>query len=203
MLKVIYEPGGRAKEYSPWAANLYRGCGHGCTYCYAPKALQISNVEFGEPKPRVDIIKKLLGDCTWLRKQGLHYKVLLCFSCDPYQPIDTYYKLTRQAIEIIKHNNLGVVILTKGGERAERDFDLLTNGDQFGVTLTCVDDAESLKWEPGATLPDERINSLKKAHDLGIKTWVSLEPVVNPEATLELIKRTHQFVDLFKVGKMN
>jgi DNA repair photolyase len=95
------------------------------------------------------------------------------------------------------------MILTKGGKRAERDFDLLRNGDWFGVTLTLLDGSESLKWEPGAGLPQERIDSLRKAHLLGIKTWVSIEPVINPEISLEIIRQTHQFVDLFKVGKMN
>ena len=95
------------------------------------------------------------------------------------------------------------MILTKGGKRAERDFDLLTKTDKFGVTLTCLDNNESLKWESGAALPIERIESLKNAHKLGVLTWVSLEPVINPDTSLKIIRQTHEFVDLYKVGKMN
>ena len=95
------------------------------------------------------------------------------------------------------------MILTKGGQRAERDFDLLTRADWFGVTLTNLDDMRSLSWEPGAALPAERIASLRRAKELGIKTWVSLEPVLYPEITLEIIGRTHSFVDIFKVGALN
>jgi len=95
------------------------------------------------------------------------------------------------------------MLLTKGGQRAERDFDLLTNNDWFGVTLTNLNDALSLQWEPGAALPEARIMSLYHAHEKGIKTWVSLEPVLYPEVALELIRRTHSFVNKFKVGVLN
>jgi DNA repair photolyase len=95
------------------------------------------------------------------------------------------------------------MILTKGGTRAERDFDLLTGDDQFGVTLTNLDETLSRKWEPLAKLPAERITSLVRAHEKGIRTWVSLEPVLYPETALEIIRRTHKFVDKFKVGTLN
>ena len=75
--------------------------------------------------------------------------------------------------------------------------------NEFAVTLTTDDDDVSRKWEPYAALPAERIASLKKAHNIGLRTWVSLEPVIDPEAVYRLIKKTHAFVDLFKVGKLN
>jgi DNA repair photolyase len=95
------------------------------------------------------------------------------------------------------------MILTKGGKLAERDFDLLLGGDQFGVTLTCMSQAESLKWEPNAALPTDRISTLIDAHEAGFKTWVSLEPVLNPADTLNLIRTTHKYVDIYKVGVLN
>ena len=93
--------------------------------------------------------------------------------------------------------------MTKGGKRAERDFDLLGPGDEFATTLTFLDKQKSLQWEPGAAIPKERIDTLRKAHELGIRTWVSLEPVIEPAETLEIIRQTHAFVDLFKVGLLN
>ncbi len=96
-----------------------------------------------------------------------------------------------------------MIILTQGGQRAERDFDLLTSNDWFGVTLTNLDNAPSLIWEPFASLPSERIESVYKAHKKGIKTWVSLEPVLYPEVTMNIIRKTHKFVDKFKVGTLN
>ncbi|MFC1981090.1 radical SAM protein [Chloroflexota bacterium] len=202
---VVYEPRGRAGEYSPLALNLYRGCGHSCIYCYAPEATFIDQTEFIKATPRQDIIKKLKKDAPIASATytGDDRKVLLCFTCDPYQPINDIHGLTRQAIEILHKNGFNVTILTKGGKRAERDFDLLTPEDNFAVTLTFLDEQKSLQWEPGAAIPEERIDSLRKAHRLGITTWVSLEPVIEPAETLEIIRQTHSFVDLFKVGKLN
>ena len=203
MLKVIYQPGGRAQEYNPWAANLYRGCGHGCVYCYAPLTLKMDRGDFSKPSPRPEIIKKLINDCAELRARGDRYNILLCFSCDPYQPINDHYQLTKQAIEILHFYGQSVAILTKGGYRALADMPLLEEGDEFAVTLTCSDDDLSRQWEPKAALPAERIDTLREAKARGLYTWVSLEPVLYPEQSLELIQLTHHFVDEFKLGKLN
>ncbi|MFC2013754.1 radical SAM protein [Chloroflexota bacterium] len=200
---VIYEPRGRAGEYAPLAVNLYRGCGHGCIYCYAPEATFIDQTEFIKATPRQGIIKKLDKDAPQAALDGHRGNVLLCFTCDPYQPINELHGLTRQAITILRRNGFYVTILTKGGKRAERDFDLLRPGDEFATTLTFLDEQKSLRWEPGAAPPEERIESLRKAHELGIKTWASLEPVIEPTESIEIIRQTHSFVDLFKVGKLN
>ena len=74
---------------------------------------------------------------------------------------------------------------------------------QYGVTLVFASDAESLQREPGAAPTSERIETLKKAHELGIKTWVSFEPVYYAADAHKLIEQTAEFVDLFKVGKLN
>ena len=80
------------------------------------------------------------------------------------------------------------------------DFDLLRPGDEFATTLTFLDEQKSRQWEPGTAIPEERIESLRKAHELGIRTRVSLEPIIEPAESIEIIRRTHTFVDLFKVG---
>ncbi len=200
---TIYQPRGKAGEYSRLAINLYKGCSHQCEYCYAPACTYKSKSDFSKPTPRVGILKKIENDACKLNEVNESGPVLLCFTCDPYQPIDDQYKLTRKTIEILHENNISVMILTKGGQRAERDFDLLSSDDWFGVTLTTLDYNESLKWEPGAETPDARINSLRIAHNKGIKTWVSLEPVLNPEIALEIIRLTHNIVDKYKVGPLN
>jgi len=200
---VIYAPRGRAAEYSSMALNLYRGCGHGCIYCYAPEATFINRQEFIKATPRQGIIEKLGKDAPKAVEGRPEGNVLLCFTCDPYQPIDTEYQLTRQAIEILHENGFNATILTKGGKRAERDFDLLRPSDEFATTLTFLDEQKSLQWEPKAAIPEERIEALRKAHELGITTWVSLEPVIEPAESIEIIKQTHTFVDLFKVGLLN
>jgi len=202
-MSVIYEPKGRAAEYSPLAANLYKGCGHGCTYCYAPLILRTNRESFRMAQPRT-ILRELERDAKKLKND--ERPILLCFTCDPYQPIDTEYKYTRRAIEVLHRYNLKVTILTKGAKRSERDFDLLAAHPElstYATTLVFADERERQQYEPYAPSTQERIATLKKAHEFGISTWVSLEPVFHPEDAYKLIKQTHKFVDMFKVGKLN
>lgn len=206
MVNVIYEARGRAREYSELAANLYRGCDHGCTYCYAPLATRRKREDFVLSQPRDNIINEFLKDAEKFASLGESRHILLSFTTDPYQKIDEKYQLTRKAINILHNNNLKVSILTKGGRRSERDFDLLAEHpelSQYGCTLVFYDEELRKEKEPGAAPNNERIEALKKAHDLGIYTYVSLEPVWFPEYALRFIDETHEFVDLYKVGKLN
>ena len=109
----------------------------------------------------------------------------------------------RKVLKIFRKYDHPFMILTKGGTKAVGDFDLYGPDDWFGVTLTCDNDADSLKNEPGAALWADRIAALKEAHDRGIHTWVSCEPVLDRDQTLHLIELTHEFVDHFRVGKLN
>jgi DNA repair photolyase len=173
--------------------------------CYVPLVLKMKRPEFDAgATPRPNIIEKLRKDAKKYQAAGITDQVLLSFTTDPYNHDDVKHKLTRQAIQILQEYGLAVVTLTKGGARALRDIDLFRPGiDSFATTLTSLDDAISLKWEGGAALPQDRINTLKEFHNRGIHTWVSMEPVYYTEATLEIIRQTHMFVDLFKVGRIN
>src|SRR3990170_2606658 len=135
---VIYEPKGRAREYGALAANLYAGCSHGCSYGTAPSAtFKERDVFHGQARPRPGIMPKFVKDCEALR--GTDSAVLLSFTCDPYAPLDVEHQLTRQAIQALHANGLAIEILTKGGKRAIRDFDLLTERDAFATTMTFLD----------------------------------------------------------------
>lgn len=203
-MRSTYVPTGKALEYGELACNLYEGCSHGCTYCFNLSMQgKWSHVDFDKPRPREGIIDALRHSAKNRKKAGDRRPVFLCFTCDPYQPIDTDFQLTRMAIEILHIFDMPVRILTKGGLRALRDFDLLTGKDEFGVTLTFENQADSDKWEPHAASVKERLESLKIAHDYGIKTWVSMEPVIEPEQTLDLIRATYRYVDHYKVGRWN
>jgi DNA repair photolyase len=87
--------------------------------------------------------------------------------------------------------------------KAARDFHLYKKTDAYAATLTLDNESDSLKWEPGASLPDDRIASLRKAKEKGITTWVSFEPVIDPEQVYALYEKTKEFVDLYKIGKLN
>ena len=205
MTSVIYEPKGKAREYGPLACNLYKGCGHGCVYCYAPSVTRSTREDFAHPRPRKDILARLAHDASFMSSPMVPEKrpVLLSFTSDAYQPLDVRLGITREAIKILHRAGMRVTVLTKGGRRAERDFDLMGPNDTHAASLTLLDKAVSLKWEPGAAVPEDRIRTLEKAHNLGMKTWVSLEPVLDPGAVYEIIAQTHEFVDMFKVGVLN
>ena len=201
-MALIYEPRGRAREYAPLACNLYRGCSHRCSYCYAPDATHRKRDDFAQPQTRGDdFIVRLSREVA--RHPGHSERVLLCFTCDPYQQFDVEQEITRQAIQVLHGSGYFVEVLTKGGPRALRDLDLFSDGDAFASTLTLLDASRSLEWEPGAALPSDRIAAIEAFHDAGVRTWVSLEPVLDPGMALEIIRQTHGFVDLFKVGKLN
>jgi len=205
MRNPIYKPSGKAAEYARLALNLYTGCDNGCTYCYAPSVLHVTREEFVKVKPRKGIIEAIEHQLNSLAKSGnlmpQNERVLLCFTCDPYPNIDT--KVTTEALITLVGNGIPFQVLTKSGSRALVDMPIYGPDDAFASTLTFASAQDSWKWEPNAALPADRMLTLKKFHEAGIYTWVSLEPVIDPEQTLELIKRTHGFVDLYKVGTLN
>lgn len=200
---IIYAPRGQAGEYAPLAANPYRGCGHACAYCYVPKVLRMTRPEFDAgASPRPGFLDALRKDARKYQIMGITEQVMLSFTTDPYHPFDN--SLTRPVLEMLQEYGLGVCTLTKGGSRALRDLDLFRPGrDAFASTLTSLDDAFSQKWERGAQLPGDRIATLKRFHEAGIFTWVSLEPTLSVDASLSIIEHTHEFVDLFKIGRAN
>ena len=199
----IYAPEGQAGEYAPLAANPYRGCGHGCSYCYVPLVLKMKRDEFDAgATARPDYLVKLEKDAKKYQAAGIAEQVFFSFTTDVYSPFDT--SLTRPSLQIVQEHGMGICVLTKGGSRALADIDLYRpDRDCFASTLTSVDDAFSKKWERNAAQPDDRIATLKKFHDRGIFTWVSLEPTLSVEASLAIVEATHEFVDHFKIGRAN
>jgi DNA repair photolyase len=199
----IYAPKGQALEYAPLAANPYRGCGHRCAYCYVPLVTKQPRPEFDAGAvERPKFALRLLRDAMLYEAASITEQVMLSFTTDPYHPGDT--TLTQLTLQILANHGMGFCTLTKGGSRALRDIDLFRpDRDAFATTLTTLDEAFSRKWERGATLPAERIATLKAFHERGIFTWVSLEPTLDVEASLAIVEATHPFVDLYKVGRAN
>ena len=198
----IYEPKGAAKEYGDLAINIYTGCNHGCYYCFAPSVLRKTREDFAKVEPRADIVESVRRQ---IEREHIAGKLIhLCFTCDPY-PADIDTTPTRDIIKIIKDSGNHVQILTKGGRRAVRDFDLLDKNDNFGITYAGYPIEEyykQCKAEPFASPVYERINSLCEASEKGIKTWISFEPVLNSDDVIEAIA-LYGFVDLIKIGKLN
>ncbi len=175
-MQAIYEPKGAAREYAPYAMNLYRGCSHGCIYCYAPACLRMTRREFSSVTPRGGILEALEKQLSkWIPPKT----VLLCFTCDPYQDCEQEFRITRQALELMDGKVPSVAVLTKG-TLVSRDFDIIAkNNWTIGATLSCFSEEMALEFEPHAAFPVNRIAMLRDAEKNGIKTFVSIEPVIS------------------------
>lgn len=201
-MKPIYEPKARAKEYGDLAINIYTGCNHGCYYCFAPRVLHKRRETFEDVQPRlwiVDAVKRQLE-----REQVTGKLIHLCFTCDPYPapPVDT--TPTREIIKAIKESGNRVQILTKGD--GSRDFDLLDANDWYGISYTGYPGEDIFrvsKFEPFALPAAKRLRNLDIAHNAGIKTWMSMEPVLNAVDILNFLALHVTYVDKYKIGKLN
>lgn len=201
-MKPIYIPKGAAKEYGDYAINIYTGCPHRCYYCFAPQVLRRDREVFHscvEPRPGiVEAVERQL-DAEQITGKLIH----LCFTCDPY-PLGADNGATRDIIKLLKAAGNHVQILTKNGIGAQRDFDLLDGEDWFGVTYAGYTTSPVVppKEEPNAGWAIDRFRALVLAKNKGIRTWVSCEPVFDVAAIYRLIE-TGEYIDLFKIGKLN
>lgn len=206
-MRLIYEPKGAAKEYADLALNLYNGCTHGCIYCYNNGRYSKPGAFFKSSKPRAIDIGDLLSDCQSLKAEYGEAvpEVLISFIGDAYQPAEKALGKTRLVVRLLIDQNIPFTILTKSA-LIQRDFDVLSEyRDRFrlGMTILSAFDDELQSWEPGASSLSNRLETLWKAKELGIRTWVSLEPVMKVMSAVKLIKQYHKYVDLWHVGKLN
>jgi DNA repair photolyase len=147
---------------------------------------------FKPPIPRDNIIPKIRSDARQLRARDERREILLCFTCDPYQPApfnhDQVRYTTRSAIRALLEENLNITILTKGGARSMADMDIIEqHPDQvrYGATLVFDTDEDSKKFEPQAAPTSERMVTLQAFHTRGIRTWVSIEPAWSVSDSLD------------------
>ena len=192
MKDPIYEPKGKAKEYGDLALNIYTGCPHRCFYCFAPSVLHKDREKFhSEVEPRPGIVEAVKKQ---LEKGEITGKLIhLCFTCDPY-PSGYDTSVTREIIKLMKEYGNHVQILTKGDGR--RDFDLLDSNDWYGITLDQTKDGRDPMWKA-------RVEALAEANSLGIKTWVSFEPVTDDTKFFVELHLVYRIVDRVKIGKLN
>ncbi len=201
-MSIIYEPRGKAREYSDLAVNLYTGCSHACRYCYCPAILRKTIDAWAfDPQPRKGILRDLEREAKKLR--GDPREILLSFMSDPYHS-DEAARLTREALEVLERYDLRVQVLTKGGRRSTRDFDiLLRNRWKYGATIIFESETCREHWEPGAPPIADRIEAIRHAHAMGIFTWVSVEPVIDPAEAIKVVEILRGEVDFWKIGKLN
>jgi DNA repair photolyase len=164
-----------------YTINAYGGCQHACSYCYARFMKRYSghteawgeyvDVKVNAPELlQKEIAKKTPG------------RVWISGVCDPYQPLEKKYELTRQCLALLVRHDWPVTVQTRS-PLVLRDLDLLKESDRTEVvlTITTADDNIRRIFEPQAPPIPERVRALGELHAAGISTRVMIAPML-PEA---------------------
>jgi len=179
-------------EYATDQITVYPNCPYGCKYCWANTPLMRSRAR--NPKP--------IEEAERYARARKKRTIVISFTSDPYPPQEIYEQKTKQVLKILLPTQHKIMILTKS-DLVHRDYPLLRRYDNVWVGMTVT----ALTWipdEPYAPSNPERMQALRIAHDLGIKTWISIEPSI-PGITdwVEIIKETHSFVDWYVLGRLD
>lgn len=168
-----------------WTLNPYRGCTHGCHYCFARRYHtqfeMNSDDEFASlilvKRNFVDVLKRELDRPTWTREQ-----VAFGTATDPYQPIEGHYRLTRGTIEALARARTPVGLVTKG-PMIVRDRDVLLDLSRAAsctvyMSVPTVDEDAWRLLEPGTAHPLQRLRAVRELTDAGINAGVLMAPIV-------------------------
>ena len=186
-----------------YCLNPYTGCQINCRYCYARLFMKrysghkeawgdFVDVKINAP----EVLQKQLGKA----KKGT---VWISSVCDPYQPLEARYKLTRRCLKELVKKQFPVNIQTKS-ELVLRDLDLFKEFEEIevGFTITTDDEKVAKLFEPNASTVKARLSALAKIHASGIKTFVFIGPLLpgNPE---NLIEHLAEQADTIFIDRMN
>ncbi len=197
--KAIYNPSGKAGEYSYWAVNFYNGCSVNCDYCYCKKGFMKKlwsttptiKKSLIDENTALEIFKKEVDrNSEELQGHGLFFN----FTSDPFLP-DTI-ELNTEAMYYCESKNIPVKALTKqtwwiGLHKPPRNTSI-------GFTLTGMDELE------GDTATNmDRIKSMKVLKNRGFNIWASIEPVIDLGISYNMIKMSISSVSHFKIGTLS
>ena len=165
--------------------NPYRGCEHGCIYCFARPTHAYLDLS-----PGLDFESKLFAKPSApellraeLMKSGYACRpIAFGTNTDPYQPIEAQWKITRRCIEVLAETDHPLTITTKS-DRVVRDIDLLAPMAAKGLaavalSVTSLDSKIARTVEPRAPHPERRLTAVRRLADAGIPTMVSIAPVI-------------------------
>jgi DNA repair photolyase len=168
-----------------WTLNPYRGCTHGCHYCFARRYQTQFELGFDDEFSSLifvkvnfaDVLRRELDKPSWTRET-----VALGTATDPYQPIEGHYKLTRRVLEALIAGRTSVGIVTKG-PMIVRDAELLAELSRVADCTVCVsvptvDEDAWRALEPGTAHPLQRLRAVRMLRQAGVKAGVLMMPVV-------------------------
>jgi DNA repair photolyase len=167
------------------SVNPYRGCEHGCIYCFARPSHA-----FHDLSPGLDFETRLFAkpDAPALLRAELGKRGYVCkpiafgTNTDPYQPIEAKWRITRGCIELLAECRHPVTITTKSN-RVTRDIDLLAPMAADGLaavmlSVTSLDPRIAMTVEPRAPHPERRLAAIRTLSDAGVPVFVSMSPVI-------------------------
>jgi DNA repair photolyase len=168
-----------------WTLNVYRGCTHGCHYCFARRYHEQFEMNAGDEFASVILVKINVADVlrheldrpSWKREL-----VAVGTATDPYQPIEGHYKLTRHAFEAFARARTPVSLVTKG-PMVVRDRDVLLEVGRRArctvyMSIPTVDEDAWRTLEPGTAHPLQRLRAVRELTDAGINAGVLMAPIV-------------------------
>lgn len=203
-MKTIYKPKGKAGEYAQYACNFYTGCSNDCDYCYCKRGVM---ARLWDDKPHLrkrfkdttdaygQFIDDLLKHSDEIKQGG---GIFFSFTTDPCLP-ETQQLTMVCANYAMEDHGIPCYILTKcvskEFEKTLREFAFYGYNIAVGYTLTGRDGLE-----PNASSNEERIEAMKRIHDMGIKTFASIEPIIDFPNAMYVMRKTFGYCDLYKVG---
>ena len=165
--------------------NAYRGCEHGCIYCYARPSHAYHDLS-----PGLDFETKLFAkpDAAALLRAELAKKnysvapIAMGTNTDPYQPIEKDWRITRQVLEVLVETQHPTFITTKS-DRILRDIDLLAAMARdrlvsVAISVTTLDPAVARTLEPRAPHPLRRVDAIRRLAEAGVPVYASLSPII-------------------------
>jgi DNA repair photolyase len=197
-----------------YSLNCYRGCIHGCTYCFSRPTHEYLGYGAGTDFDRKIVVKVHAPEL--LRKELMKPswkgdEIVFSFTSDPYIPLETHYKLTRRCLEVCAEFRNPVGVITKSA-LIRRDIDVLqqlSREASLGVffTIPFTDREAARAVEPFAPLPDARFHAMADLAAAGITVGIGIAPVIPGLSTdiPELLKRardagaTHAFINMLRL----
>ena len=175
----------KGMPFMKWTLNPYRGCTHGCHYCFARRYQTQLELNAGDHFASVifvktnfvEVLRRELDKPSWT-KESIGFGT----ATDPYQPIEGTYKLSRGVLEALRDAASPVGIVTKG-PMIVRDKDVLQDlsaraSCRVHISIPTVDEEAWEQLEPGVAHPSQRLRAVRELVDAGIDCGVLMAPIV-------------------------
>jgi DNA repair photolyase len=184
-----------------WSLNPYRGCYHGCSYCYARSSHQYLGFGAGTDFDRKIVVKINAAEKlreAFERRAWKGEVIAFSGNTDCYQPLEASYRLTRKCLEVCLEYLNPVGIITKGAV-IRRDAELLARlareaRCRVTMSIAFASDEDSRKMEPSASPPSRRFETMRILHEAGVPVGLGLAPVIpglNDMQIPEILERAH------------